>query len=329
MSSPADPEGVSGTCRRTLAGRQVPSGMMGQTGRCTAVESSRLLVGIRSGPGLHGTRTPQIDPGPALLRRGNGASSWGSTAFLRCGHSALSSNPWPSKGRPFEGVLVRECLRSVRSGWGDARGGRRLIRRWPRRVYHGSQTRLPKHYVARERLCLWATADQRDGRPTLLRGESNCRFLQLGAGDHPRLKRDVPREPTVRTSSEMMTSPRGPTTPITSWKRSTDQTRPQRHRFGHAHGIDHGRQKRSRSSLLMTGHLRLHGPARNRKLCLNGVRPGEDAAGLSVPVARVVEIAFEGMHDPVQPCGQRGVLVPYDLVGLLPCPRRQQIYRLG
>ena len=37
------------------------------------------------------------------------------------------------------------------------------------RVYHGSQTRLPKHYVARERLCLRATADYwvnaMDGQP--------------------------------------------------------------------------------------------------------------------------------------------------------------------
>jgi hypothetical protein len=86
-------------------------------------------------------------------------------------------------------------------------------------------------------------------------------------------------------------------------------------------------EKRSRGSLFMTNHLRLYCPARSRKLFFYGVWPGEDAAGLSVPVARVVEIAFEGMHDPVQPCGQRGVLVLYDLVGLLPCPLGQEIYR--
>jgi hypothetical protein len=85
--------------------------------------------------------------------------------------------------------------------------------------------------------------------------------------------------------------------------------------------------KRSRSSLLSP--LRLYCPARSGKLFLYGVPPGKDAAGLSVPIARVVEIAFEGMHDPVQPCGQRGLFVLYDLVGLLPCPRRQEIYRSG
>jgi hypothetical protein len=60
--------------------------------------------------GLPGARTPQIDRGPA--RRGNGASSWGLTAFRRCGRSAPSSSTWPSKGRPSSGAL-----HSARSGW--------------------------------------------------------------------------------------------------------------------------------------------------------------------------------------------------------------------
>ena len=79
----------------------------------------------------------------------------------------------------------------------------------------------------------------------------------------------------------------------------------------------------------MTSRLCLYCPARSSKLFLYGVPPGEDAAGLTVPVARVVEIALEDMHDPVQPCGQRGVFVLYDLMGLLPRPRDQQIYRSG
>jgi hypothetical protein len=79
----------------------------------------------------------------------------------------------------------------------------------------------------------------------------------------------------------------------------------------------------------MTSHHRLHRPARSSKLFLYGVRSGEDAAGPSIPVARVVEIAFEGMHDPMQPRSQRGVFVLYDLVGLLPRPRDQEIYRSG
>ncbi len=37
------------------------------------------------------------------------------------------------------------------------------------RVYHGSQTELPRHYVARQQLCLWATTDYwvnaMDGQP--------------------------------------------------------------------------------------------------------------------------------------------------------------------
>ncbi len=40
----------------------------------------------------------------------------------------------------------------------------------PVRVYHGDQTALPRHYVARERLCLRATRrllDQRHGRPAV------------------------------------------------------------------------------------------------------------------------------------------------------------------
>ena len=88
-------------------------------------------------------------------------------------------------------------------------------------------------------------------------------------------------------------------------------------------------EKRSRGSLFMTSRLRLYCPARSSKLFLYGVPPGKDAAALSVPVARVVEIAFEYMHDPVQPCGQRGVLALDDLVGLLPRPGRQEIYRSG
>jgi hypothetical protein len=52
------------------------------------------------------------------------------------------------------------------------------------RVYHGTAKSLPKHYVARERLCLSATADywgQRHGRQALLRGEPGRRSGTLAS----------------------------------------------------------------------------------------------------------------------------------------------------
>ncbi|MGH8566364.1 MAG: cell division protein ZapB, partial [Gammaproteobacteria bacterium] len=70
------------------------------------------------------------------------------------------------------------------------------------RVYHGSQTRLPKHYVARERLCLRATADYwvnaMDGQPFFVVSQAVDPGL-LQVLEHeiiPRLERDLPREPT-------------------------------------------------------------------------------------------------------------------------------------
>src|SRR5256886_2857874 len=50
------------------------------------------------------------------------------------------------------------------------------------RVYHGDQTALPRHYVARERLCLRATTDYwvnaMDGQPFLYRSEEHTSELQ-------------------------------------------------------------------------------------------------------------------------------------------------------
>jgi len=73
-----------------------------------------------------------------------------------------------------------------------------------------------------------------------------------------------------------------------------------RHPFGYACGIDHGPQKRSRSSLPMTSRLLPHYPKSSSNFLLYGVPPGEDAAGRPFGTStapRVVEIAFKGMHD--------------------------------
>ena len=69
------------------------------------------------------------------------------------------------------------------------------------RVYHGSLTKLPRHYVARERLCLRATTDYwvnaMDGQPFFLVNHAVDPGL-LQVLEHeivPRLERDVPNQP--------------------------------------------------------------------------------------------------------------------------------------
>lgn len=69
------------------------------------------------------------------------------------------------------------------------------------RVYHGSQTKLPRHYVARQRLCLRASADYwvnaADGQPFFV---VNCvvdpGLIEVIEQDIlPRLEKDVPNQP--------------------------------------------------------------------------------------------------------------------------------------
>jgi hypothetical protein len=69
------------------------------------------------------------------------------------------------------------------------------------RVYHGTTKTLPKHYVARQRLCLSATADYwvnaMDGRPFLVVSQAVDPGL-LQVMEHqliPRLEEDVPNQP--------------------------------------------------------------------------------------------------------------------------------------
>jgi len=70
------------------------------------------------------------------------------------------------------------------------------------RVYHGSQTKLPRHYVAREKLCLRATTDYwvnaLDGQPFFLLNQAvDPGLLQvLEQQIVPRLEETVPNQPT-------------------------------------------------------------------------------------------------------------------------------------
>ena len=69
------------------------------------------------------------------------------------------------------------------------------------RVYHGTAKVLPKHYVARERLCLSATADYwvnaMDGKPFFVVSQAvDPGLLQVLERDIvPRLEADIPNQP--------------------------------------------------------------------------------------------------------------------------------------
>lgn len=70
------------------------------------------------------------------------------------------------------------------------------------RVYHGQQTKLPRHYVTRERLCLRATTDYwvnaMDGQPFFLLNQPVDPGM-LKVLTHqiiPRLDQDIPNQPT-------------------------------------------------------------------------------------------------------------------------------------
>jgi hypothetical protein len=71
------------------------------------------------------------------------------------------------------------------------------------RVYHGKTKQLPKHYVARERLCLSATADYwinaMDGKPFFMVSQAvDPGLLQVLERDIiPRLEQDVPNQPNA------------------------------------------------------------------------------------------------------------------------------------
>ena len=70
------------------------------------------------------------------------------------------------------------------------------------RVYHGKQTKLPRHYVARQRLCLRATTDYwvntMDGQPVfVINKEIDPGLLKVLEDEIvPRLEHDIPAQPT-------------------------------------------------------------------------------------------------------------------------------------
>ncbi len=70
------------------------------------------------------------------------------------------------------------------------------------RVYHGRQTQLPRHYVARQKLCLRATTDYwvnaMDGQPFFLVNQAVDPGLLKVLEDEivPRLEREIPNQPT-------------------------------------------------------------------------------------------------------------------------------------
>ncbi len=69
------------------------------------------------------------------------------------------------------------------------------------RVYHGSQTKLPRHHVARQRLCLRATTDYwvnaMDGQPFFyINKEVDPGLIKVVEGEIvPRLEQEVPGQP--------------------------------------------------------------------------------------------------------------------------------------
>lgn len=71
------------------------------------------------------------------------------------------------------------------------------------RVYHGEQTKLPKHYVARQKLCLRATVDYwvnaMDGQPFfVINKEVDPGLIQVLEGEIiPRLEEDLPVQYTL------------------------------------------------------------------------------------------------------------------------------------
>jgi len=70
------------------------------------------------------------------------------------------------------------------------------------RVYHGHQTRLPRHYVARQKLCLRATTDYwvnaMDGQPFFVLNQAvDPGMLQVLEHEIvPRLEKEIPNQPT-------------------------------------------------------------------------------------------------------------------------------------
>jgi hypothetical protein len=82
------------------------------------------------------------------------------------------------------------------------------------RVYNGSQTELPRHYVARQKLCLRATTDYwvnaMDGQPFFMVNKAVDPGLLTVLEDEivPRLEREVPHQASLFDLAEMKFQPR-------------------------------------------------------------------------------------------------------------------------
>jgi len=100
------------------------------------------------------------------------------------------------KARIWSGALSNEWMKS------DVASAGVLYIDGHTRVYHGSRTKLPRHYVARERLCLRATVDYwvnaLDGKPffRVNRAIDHGLLDVLRKEIVPALIRDVPGQPT-------------------------------------------------------------------------------------------------------------------------------------
>jgi len=76
------------------------------------------------------------------------------------------------------------------------------------RVYHGQQTRLPRHYVARQKLCLRATTDYwvnaREGQPFFVINQAiDPGMIKVIDGESvPQLKASVPNQPSKEELDE-------------------------------------------------------------------------------------------------------------------------------
>jgi hypothetical protein len=113
---------------------------------------------------------------------------------LRRKLAALSADDGPQK---WAGVLSKDWLEAAPELAGALYVDGHV------RLYHGSQTKLPKHYVSRQRLCLRATTDywvnDTQGQPFFVveRPIDHGLLEVLRSDIVPRLLKDVPGQPTA------------------------------------------------------------------------------------------------------------------------------------
>src|SRR5215469_11670088 len=133
-----------------------------------------------------------------ITRRENGANCWASTVLQRCAPCASSSSIWLTRNRRFP--LAQHC---ARTGCWKPPKRRRFFTSMGMCASTTARPRFCKHYVARERLCLSATADYwvnaMDGEPFFVVSQAaDPGLLQVLERDIvPRLEQDVPNQPST------------------------------------------------------------------------------------------------------------------------------------